>query len=915
MADASIAIAMKFYDEATAPMRRALQGIESHTARLAKAFNELTWYVRSWMASMAVGKITEWGRSFLDAAGQIERMREVLRGFVPDVKEMSRSLDYIFNLGSRVYGIDAIMDAFMKLKSVGVDPLDGSLKAIVDALIAFGQTSREHLNLAIIGFQQMMGKGVASMEELRRQISERIPSAMMILAEQLGISYQELTDRVGKGLVSAQEAWDAMIAGFQKRYGGTLERLSGLWELLSQRIKAFGVIFKSTFMEESGFLRRLEQDVGRVLDQLYGFTRSYTGKAVIADWAREVERSVYGIGEAFREVFGQFDGDDITRWLGWINDLAGGFSSILTPVIRDTVKTVDELSRALDKLGGGEGDRGGGMGILGELLGAAAVGGAASWGARIAGIPGQIGKIVAALAILNTELERMKKNQPDHWLTEWFYRFIPSSSDFAKAAEQIADALGWLVEKLHETQRAPAIEIPGYSHLESQTEYIDTQTVGAVDRLYSAMEQYADAGHDVGIVNQEIAETTVEMTKELRDALDAFKKVDEQLRGFVRGIQEDIRLIGLEGYEKEKAKAAIERDKELERLKDFYEQEKAVASTGLASMHEVRRQYEEARAAVITKYNRTVADINRRAQQDELDELKKFHEAKLKEIERVTISIEEIQTRAAATTTRAIYGIPVGGDAGILSGGVVNEMASSRYALEQSRITAAEEASKEFMEGVQDARSKMKDFGGLGEETFRTLENAVKRFGDQFTDTFTEMVTTGKASFSDLARSIIQDLIRITMYTTVTKPISNWLVGGIASLISGGIGVTVNNSVGAPGGGLFPNTSMDAGIITYGNRVVQRAEGGWLMEPIIGMGLRTGTTYTLAERGPELVVPQSKMGGTGQVNNVTVNVNVTNAGARTEVSGADAKGLGNAIKVAVLNVLAEQKRPGGMLNG
>ncbi len=36
---------------------------------------------------------------------------------------------------------------------------------------------------------------------------------------------------------------------------------------------------------------------------------------------------------------------------------------------------------------------------------------------------------------------------------------------------------------------------------------------------------------------------------------------------------------------------------------------------------------------------------------------------------------------------------------------------------------------------------------------------------------------------------------------------------------------------------------------------------------------------------------------------------------RSEVSGVDAKGLGNAIKAAVLNVLAEQKRPGGMLNG
>jgi phage-related minor tail protein len=218
---------------------------------------------------------------------------------------------------------------------------------------------------------------------------------------------------------------------------------------------------------------------------------------------------------------------------------------------------------------------------------------------------------------------------------------------------------------------------------------------------------------------------------------------------------------------------------------------------------------------------------------------------------------------------------------------------------------------EKMMEGMPDARkraeeilSKMKEFRGLGEETFRTLENAVKGFGDKFTDTFTEMVTTGKASFSDLARSIIQDLIRITMYTTVTQPLSNWLVGGITSLAGGLSGGNSRASAGIQQPGGLPQYATQG-----------FAEGGWLMEPIIGTGLRTGTTYTLAERGPELVVPQSKMGGTGQVNNVTVNVNVTNAGARTEVSGADAKGLGNAIKAAVLNVLAEQKRPGGMLNG
>jgi hypothetical protein len=96
MADASIAIALRFVDQATAPMTRALQSVESHTRSLTRSFQELTWVVRTWAASMVVGYVREWGQSFVDAAGRIERMREVLRGFTGSTEEMRRSLDYIF---------------------------------------------------------------------------------------------------------------------------------------------------------------------------------------------------------------------------------------------------------------------------------------------------------------------------------------------------------------------------------------------------------------------------------------------------------------------------------------------------------------------------------------------------------------------------------------------------------------------------------------------------------------------------------------------------------------------------------------------------------------------------------------------------------------------------------------------------
>ena len=48
------------------------------------------------------------------------------------------------------------------------------------------------------------------------------------------------------------------------------------------------------------------------------------------------------------------------------------------------------------------------------------------------------------------------------------------------------------------------------------------------------------------------------------------------------------------------------------------------------------------------------------------------------------------------------------------------------------------------------------------------------------------------------------------------------------------------------------------------------AEGGWINEPIAGIGLRTGGKYTFGEAGRELVVPGGRMGGS----NFSITINI-----------------------------------------
>lgn len=63
---------------------------------------------------------------------------------------------------------------------------------------------------AFKALEQMAGKGVISMEELRGQLSESLPSAMRLMAKGLGYSISQLIELVSKGAVPARKALKAL---------------------------------------------------------------------------------------------------------------------------------------------------------------------------------------------------------------------------------------------------------------------------------------------------------------------------------------------------------------------------------------------------------------------------------------------------------------------------------------------------------------------------------------------------------------------------------------------------------------------------------------------------------------------------------------------------------------------------------
>lgn len=173
-----------------------------------------------------------WIGAMVKQSAEVERLTILMKGLSDETDEFNKSLDSSITL-QRLFalarengmGVREITDAFVKMKSGGVDPMNGSLNSLTDAVAKFGGTS-ETMHRASIAIQQMAGKGVVSMEELRQQLGEAVPTAMRDMARAARMSVKEFTDLVSKGKVQAEPALELMFREFTMLYGGAGERIA-----------------------------------------------------------------------------------------------------------------------------------------------------------------------------------------------------------------------------------------------------------------------------------------------------------------------------------------------------------------------------------------------------------------------------------------------------------------------------------------------------------------------------------------------------------------------------------------------------------------------------------------------------------------------------------------------------------------
>ncbi|EAU2113332.1 tape measure protein [Salmonella enterica] len=254
-----------------------------------------------------------WQKPIVEAAAEMERMRVMLRGLNKDKANPGQAaaddMQYIVNMAQNApFAMQALTDSFVKFRSAGLDPTDGSMKALVDSVARFGGDS-ELLKRASIAIQQMSGKGVISMEELRQQLGEAIPTAMNAMAKAAGLTMGELTKAVASGTVEAKNALalmfkelkmqnDGAASEMMNTFTGTLAQMQTAFTLFADKVGQVGYLSSlKEGMKELTSLMNSAEGTSFAHSLGSGLTTAVNGLRDLAKWLIKNQELVITFGK------------------------------------------------------------------------------------------------------------------------------------------------------------------------------------------------------------------------------------------------------------------------------------------------------------------------------------------------------------------------------------------------------------------------------------------------------------------------------------------------------------------------------------------------------------------------------------------------------------------------------------------
>ena len=227
-------------------------GVDTGIQQTQSAIQGLRLQVSSFFVALTGGAfaITSFIGKLKEVARETNRARITLKNVSSSMQEFATSEKWITDLGNK-YGqsINNLEQSFGKFLAasrgagVEIDTVKNIFQGLTQAVSSFGLSASD-ANLAFLAVEQMMGKGVVSAEELRRQLGERIPTAMTAMARAVGEVYgtdgsvAALQQKLKAGAINSAEVMEVFVQKLKELSGAPdVDNLETSYTRLGNRLR------------------------------------------------------------------------------------------------------------------------------------------------------------------------------------------------------------------------------------------------------------------------------------------------------------------------------------------------------------------------------------------------------------------------------------------------------------------------------------------------------------------------------------------------------------------------------------------------------------------------------------------------------------------------------------------------------
>lgn len=282
-----------------------------------------------------------WQKTIADTNGQMQRSIQLMKSFSKEtdpVKATAQAMADVNMLLTKAsnapFSLKAITDSFVKLRVSGIQPIEQGFNALVDSVAQFGGND-EALKRASVAIQQMAGKGVVSMEELRQQLGEAVPTAIQQMADGLGVTYSKLVKEISQGKVKSEPAIVAMFREMELQSKGSAEAMMNTWQGATAQLNTeFTKLLLTVggFQEgygEGTYMHGITAGIKELTTILkdpstlasaksfgQGLTSIMNAAVDGLKWVIEYRSAIYELGKAFLTIYGATKAVSIIRSFG-----------------------------------------------------------------------------------------------------------------------------------------------------------------------------------------------------------------------------------------------------------------------------------------------------------------------------------------------------------------------------------------------------------------------------------------------------------------------------------------------------------------------------------------------------------------------------------------------------------------------